>query len=134
MVVRVFTRALESDGWHQTEANALMGNDTVHHLRHHGVAVKYRTVGQEDEIPDSWRSPGSSMREMRDDRTRHRRFSRLQADRNRSTIALPGFLDQTTAPPIHGAPPHHILDRTHVHTPVYRRVIQSRFNAPVCAG
>ena len=52
MVVRVFTRALESEGWHQTEANALMGNDTVHHLRHHGInAVKYRAVGQENEIP-----------------------------------------------------------------------------------
>jgi nucleotide-binding universal stress UspA family protein len=34
-----------------SEAEALMGNDVVHHLRHHGInAVKYRAVGQEDEI------------------------------------------------------------------------------------
>ena len=32
---------------HPTEAEALMGNDAVHHLRHHGInAVKYRAVGQ----------------------------------------------------------------------------------------
>ena len=48
----VFTPARESEGWHQTEVDALMGNDAVHHLRHHGInAVKYRAVGQEDEIP-----------------------------------------------------------------------------------
>ena len=39
---------------HPTEAEALMGNDAVHHLRHHGInAVKYRAVGQEDEIADA---------------------------------------------------------------------------------
>jgi nucleotide-binding universal stress UspA family protein len=42
------------EGRHPTEAEALMGNDAVHHLRHHGInAVKYRAVGQEDEIPDA---------------------------------------------------------------------------------
>jgi len=31
-----------------------MGNDAVHHLRHHGInAVKYRAVGQENEIADA---------------------------------------------------------------------------------
>jgi nucleotide-binding universal stress UspA family protein len=39
------------EGRHPSEAEALMGNDVVHHLRHHGInAVKYRAVGQEDEI------------------------------------------------------------------------------------
>jgi nucleotide-binding universal stress UspA family protein len=39
---------------HPTEADALMGNDAVHHLRHHGInAIKYRAVGQEDEIADA---------------------------------------------------------------------------------
>jgi nucleotide-binding universal stress UspA family protein len=47
-----YSLARESEGWHQTEADALMGNDAVHHLRHHGInAIKYRAVGQEDEIP-----------------------------------------------------------------------------------
>jgi nucleotide-binding universal stress UspA family protein len=42
------------EGRHPTEAEALMGNDAVHHLRHHGInAVKYRAIGQEDEIPDA---------------------------------------------------------------------------------
>jgi nucleotide-binding universal stress UspA family protein len=42
---------LESE--HPTEAAALMGNDAVQHLRHHGInAVKYRTTGEEDEIAD----------------------------------------------------------------------------------
>ena len=37
-----------------TEAEALIGNDAVHHLRHHGInAIKYRAVGQEDEIADA---------------------------------------------------------------------------------
>lgn len=36
------------------EAEALRGNEAVHHLRHHGInAVKYRAVGQEDEIADA---------------------------------------------------------------------------------
>jgi hypothetical protein len=40
------------EGPHPTEAEALMGNDAVHHLRHHGInAIKYRAVGQEDELP-----------------------------------------------------------------------------------
>jgi nucleotide-binding universal stress UspA family protein len=42
------------EGLHPTEADALMGNDAVHHLRHHGInAVKYRAVGEEDEIADA---------------------------------------------------------------------------------
>ena len=42
------------EGRHPTEAEALMGNDAVHHLRHHGInAIKYRAVGQEDEIADA---------------------------------------------------------------------------------
>lgn len=42
------------EGRHPTEADALMGNDAVHHLRHHGInAIKYRAVGQEDEIADA---------------------------------------------------------------------------------
>jgi nucleotide-binding universal stress UspA family protein len=42
------------EGRHPTEADALMGNDAVNHLRHHGInAVKYRAVGQEDEIADA---------------------------------------------------------------------------------
>ena len=42
------------EGLHPTEAEALMGNDVVHHLRHHGInAIKYRAVGQEDEIADA---------------------------------------------------------------------------------
>lgn len=39
---------------HPTEVEALIGNDAVHHLRHHGIhAVKYRAVGEEDEIADA---------------------------------------------------------------------------------
>jgi nucleotide-binding universal stress UspA family protein len=39
---------------HPTEAEALMGNDAAHHLRHHGVhAVKYRAVGEQVEIADA---------------------------------------------------------------------------------
>jgi nucleotide-binding universal stress UspA family protein len=42
------------EGRHPTETEALMGNDAVHHLRHHGInAIKYRAVGQEDEIADA---------------------------------------------------------------------------------
>jgi nucleotide-binding universal stress UspA family protein len=42
------------EGLHPTEAEALMGNDAVHHLRHHGInALKYRAVSQEDEIADA---------------------------------------------------------------------------------
>ena len=42
------------EGRHPTEAEALMGNDAVNHLRHHGInAIKYRAVGQEDEIADA---------------------------------------------------------------------------------
>ena len=42
------------EGRHPTEAEALMGNDAVHHLRHHGInAIKYRAVGQEDEIAEA---------------------------------------------------------------------------------
>src|ERR1700736_2106401 len=42
------------EGPHPTEAEALMGNDAVHHLRNHGInALKYRAFGQEDEIPDA---------------------------------------------------------------------------------
>jgi nucleotide-binding universal stress UspA family protein len=42
------------EGRHPTEAEALMGNDAVHHLRHHGInAIKYRAVGQEDEIANA---------------------------------------------------------------------------------
>jgi len=42
------------EGWHPTEAEALLGTDAVHHLRHHGInAVKYRAVGQEDEVADA---------------------------------------------------------------------------------
>jgi nucleotide-binding universal stress UspA family protein len=38
---------------HPTEADALMGNDAVQHLRHHGInAVKYRAVGEDDETAD----------------------------------------------------------------------------------
>jgi nucleotide-binding universal stress UspA family protein len=37
-----------------TKTEALIGNDAVHHLRHHGInAVKYRAVGQEDEIAET---------------------------------------------------------------------------------
>jgi nucleotide-binding universal stress UspA family protein len=42
------------EGPHPTEAEALVGNDAVHHLRHHGInAVKYRAVSQEDEIAEA---------------------------------------------------------------------------------
>jgi nucleotide-binding universal stress UspA family protein len=42
------------EGPNPTEAATLMGNDAVHHLRHHGInANKYRAVGQEDEIADA---------------------------------------------------------------------------------
>ena len=42
------------EGRHPIEAEALMGNDTVNHLRHRGInAIKYRAVGQEDEIADA---------------------------------------------------------------------------------
>ena len=38
---------------HPTEADALNANDAVLHLRHHGIdAVKYRAIGEEDEIAD----------------------------------------------------------------------------------
>jgi nucleotide-binding universal stress UspA family protein len=38
---------------HPTEATALMGNDALQHLRHHGInAVKYRAIGDEDEVAD----------------------------------------------------------------------------------
>jgi nucleotide-binding universal stress UspA family protein len=41
------------EGEHPTEATALMGNDAVQHLRHHGIhAVKYRATGEEDEVAD----------------------------------------------------------------------------------
>ena len=41
------------EGEHPTETEALKGNDAVQHLRHHGInAVKYRAVGEEDEIAD----------------------------------------------------------------------------------
>ena len=41
------------EGENPTEADALKGNDAVLHLRHHGVnAVKYRAIGEEDEIAD----------------------------------------------------------------------------------
>jgi hypothetical protein len=37
-----------------TKAEALMGTDAVHHLRHHGIqAVKYCAIGEEDEAPDA---------------------------------------------------------------------------------
>ncbi|MDI3562547.1 universal stress protein [Bradyrhizobium sp. Arg816] len=37
-------------GANPTEADLLMGNDAVQHLRHHGInAVKYRAFGEEDE-------------------------------------------------------------------------------------
>jgi len=38
------------EGENATEADLLMGNDAVQHLRHHGInAVKYRAFGEEDE-------------------------------------------------------------------------------------
>jgi nucleotide-binding universal stress UspA family protein/citrate lyase gamma subunit len=38
---------------HPTEADALKANDAVLHLRHHGInAVKYRAIGEDDEIAD----------------------------------------------------------------------------------
>ena len=41
------------EGENPTEAEALKGNDAVLHLRHHGInAVKYRAIGEEDEIAD----------------------------------------------------------------------------------
>jgi nucleotide-binding universal stress UspA family protein len=41
------------EGEHPTEADALKGNEAVQHLRHHGInAVKYRSIGEEDEIAD----------------------------------------------------------------------------------
>jgi nucleotide-binding universal stress UspA family protein len=41
------------EGENPTEADALKGNDAVLHLRHHGInAVKYRAIGEEDEIAD----------------------------------------------------------------------------------
>jgi len=41
------------EGKNPTEADALKGNDAVLHLRHHGInAVKYRAIGEEDEIAD----------------------------------------------------------------------------------
>jgi nucleotide-binding universal stress UspA family protein len=41
------------EGEHQTDTDALKGNDAVLHLRHHGIgAVKYRAVGEEDETAD----------------------------------------------------------------------------------
>ena len=36
-----------------TQADPLKANDAVLHLRHHGInAVKYRAIGEEDEIAD----------------------------------------------------------------------------------
>ena len=41
------------EGENPTEADSLKGNDAVLHLRHHGInAVKYRAIGEEDEIAD----------------------------------------------------------------------------------
>jgi nucleotide-binding universal stress UspA family protein len=41
------------EGEHPTEADALKGSEAVQHLRHHGInAVKYRSIGEEDEIAD----------------------------------------------------------------------------------
>jgi nucleotide-binding universal stress UspA family protein len=41
------------EGAHPTEADASKGNDAVLHLRHHGInAVKYRAIGEDDEIAD----------------------------------------------------------------------------------
>jgi nucleotide-binding universal stress UspA family protein len=41
------------EGEHPTEADALMGNDAVQHLRHHGInAVKCRAIGEDDETAD----------------------------------------------------------------------------------
>ena len=41
------------EGENPTEADALKGNDAVLHLRHPGInAVKYRAIGEEDEIAD----------------------------------------------------------------------------------
>ena len=41
------------EGEHSTEADALKGNEAVHHLRDHGInAVKYRATSEEDEIAD----------------------------------------------------------------------------------
>jgi hypothetical protein len=43
---------------HPTEADVLKGNDAVLHLWHHGInAVKYRAIGEEDEIADVRRVP-----------------------------------------------------------------------------
>ncbi len=42
------------EGEHQTKTDELKANDAVLHLRHHGInAIKYRGVGQEDEIADA---------------------------------------------------------------------------------
>jgi nucleotide-binding universal stress UspA family protein len=42
------------EGEHATEADALKANDAVLHLRHHGInAVKYRAIGEDDEIADT---------------------------------------------------------------------------------
>ncbi|MDB5609567.1 MAG: universal stress protein UspA [Bradyrhizobium sp.] len=44
---------LVAEGGHPTEADALKGNDAVHHLQHHGInAVKYRAIGEDDDIAD----------------------------------------------------------------------------------
>ena len=41
------------EGENPTEADSLKGNDAVLRLRHHGInAVKYRAIGEEDEIAD----------------------------------------------------------------------------------
>jgi nucleotide-binding universal stress UspA family protein len=41
------------EGEHPAEADALMGSDAVQHLRHHGIsAVKYRAIGEDDEVAD----------------------------------------------------------------------------------
>jgi nucleotide-binding universal stress UspA family protein len=45
--------ALVVEGWHSTKAEALLGTDAVHHLRHGINAVKYRAVGQEDEVAET---------------------------------------------------------------------------------
>src|SRR3981081_3621658 len=60
----------------------------------------------------------------------HCKLTRLHADRNRNAFALPRFLENATAPPVDGAAPEHMLNRAHVDTPVYRRVLQSQSNAP----
>jgi nucleotide-binding universal stress UspA family protein len=48
---KVTVLAVEAE--HAREADTLKANDAVIHLRHHGIdAVKYRSIGEEDEIAD----------------------------------------------------------------------------------